>query len=395
LYFENELEHSLLDVIVVGGGPVGLHTARCLSAKGFEVEVLEEHLSAGEPVHCTGILSPEIFKEFSIDSNSTLNELRKVRFYSPKGQVIHYRTERVEAVVVDRRAFDRNLKDLACACGARISAGIRAEKIEVGDSKVVIHCTNDERRDARACVLATGSAYTLHRDLGIGFPPVFLNCAHIELPVSHPGDVEIHVGRHVAPDGFAWIVPAVRTEGSFARIGLMCDGNASMYFNSFLSRLDAWGIQTGSNVQPKQRMLPLSPIKKTYGDRLLVVGDAAGFVKPTTGGGVFYGMISAGIASDVLADALSHDRLCASDLSRYQDLWQHRLMEEIEAQLTLRMLMQRLKDDELESIFDLWATDGLMPLIRKTVSFNHYRQLISAVTRYPAMRKILFRRALA
>jgi hypothetical protein len=70
-------------------------------------------------------------------------------------------------------------------------------------------------------------------------------------------------------------------------------------------------------------------------------------------------------------------------------------MEEISAQLTLRLLMQRLTDDELETIFDLWATDGLMPLIRKTVSFNHYRKLIGAITRYPAMRKILFRKALA
>jgi digeranylgeranylglycerophospholipid reductase len=395
LRFEYVLEHSLIDVIVVGGGPVGLHTARCLAVEGFEVEVLEEHLSAGEPVHCTGIVSPEIFKEFSVDSNSALNELRKVSFHSPKGQVIHYRTEHAEAIVVDRRAFDRNLKDLACACGARICAGIRAERIEIGARNVVVYCANNERREARACVLATGSTYALHRFLGIGIPPIFLNCAHLELPVRHPGDVEIHVGRTVAPKGFAWIVPAERAEGSFARIGLMCDGNAANYFKAFLSRLDAWGIQTDSHVQPRQRMLPLSPIKRTYGDRLLVVGDAAGFVKPTTGGGVFYGMISAGIAAGVLADSLARDRLRASDLARYQDLWQHRLMEEIEAQLTLRMLVQRLKDEELESIFDLWATDGLMPLIRKTVTFNHYRQLITAVTKYPAMRKILFRRALA
>jgi hypothetical protein len=49
-----------------------------------------------------------------------------------------------------------------------------------------------------------------------------------------------------------------------------------------------------------------------------------------------------------------------------------------------------LTDNEMEDIFDLWATDGLMPLIRKTVTFNHYRKVIAAVTRYPAMRKILF-----
>jgi len=358
------------------------------------VEVLEEHLTAGEPVHCTGILSPEIFEEFAVRPHAALNELRRVQFHSPKGQVIHYRTEKVEAVVVDRCAFDRDLRDLACASGAQIHPGIKAEKIEIHETGVVVHCGEAGRREARACILATGSAYALHRDLDVGFPPVFLNCAQIELPASRPGDVEIHLGREVAPKGFAWAVPVERAEGSFVRIGLMCEGNAAAYFEKFLSRLNGRVIQTDRGVQPRQRMLPLAPIRKTYGNRFLVAGDAAGFVKPTTGGGVFYGMISADIAAGVLATGLRRNRLAESDLSRYQKLWQERLMEEIEAQLTLRLLMQRLTDEELETIFDLWATDGLMPLIHKTVAFNHHRKLIIAMTRYPAMRKILFRKTL-
>jgi digeranylgeranylglycerophospholipid reductase len=207
--------------------------------------------------------------------------------------------------------------------------------------------------------------------------------------------VEIYVGSEVAPKGFAWVVPVKRAEGRFARVGLMCDGNAAAYFNKFLSRLNARGIPLDLAAQPRQRMLPLAPIQRTYGNRFLVVGDAAGVVKPTTGGGVFYGMISAGIAADVLATALRRGRLTELELSRYQKLWQQRLMEEIEAQLTLRLLMQRLTDDEIETVFDLWATDGLMPLIRKTAAFNHHRKFVIAMTRYPAMREILFRKTLA
>jgi digeranylgeranylglycerophospholipid reductase len=388
------MKSFLKDVIVIGGGPSGLQFARRMAAEGFDVEVLEEHTSAGEPVHCTGIVAPEIFQEFSIPSTSTLHDLTMARFFSPKGRVIRYQTDSVQAVVVDRCAFDRNLRDLACASGAQIQYGVRALRIEITETGATVHCSANAVHKGRAIVIATGSSYTLNRCLGIGLPPVFLNCAQIELPSIHPRDLEIHLGCEVAPKGFAWALPVHRKQGSFARIGIMCDGNAEQFLKGFLPRLKPWAIQNEFERPLRPRILPLAPIRKTYGNRLLVIGDAAGFVKPTTGGGVFYGMISAGIAAEVLAKALRSGLLGESDLSAYQTLWKERLMEEIQAQLTLRLLMQRLTDNEIESIFDLWMTDGLMPLIRKTASFNHHRKLIFAITRYPAMRKILFRKAL-
>jgi digeranylgeranylglycerophospholipid reductase len=380
---------------VIGGGPSGLHLARRLAAKGFDIEVLEEHLPAAEPVHCTGILSPDIFQEFSITPKEPAQELKTVQFHSPSGRTIQYRTEQVEAVVVDRYAFDRNLRDLAVAAGARINPGKRATKVEIRESHVAVHCHDDEPHNAKAFVLATGSSYMLHRDLGIGLPAVFLNCVQTELPVKNRGDVEIFFGRELAPKGFAWAVPVRRGDVDVARVGLMCEGNAETYFKKFLPRLKRLGIDIDRDLVLRPRMLPLAPVQKTYGPRFLVVGDAAGLVKPTTGGGVFYSMISAEISADVLADALHRDKLGESDLSMFQDLWRERLMEEIEAQLTLRLLLQRLTDDEVESIFDLWMTDGLMPLIRKTAKFNQHRKLIVALTRYPAMRKILFRKMLS
>ena len=387
-------ESPLKDVIIIGGGPVGLHAARRLACDGFEVSVLEEHESPGEPVHCTGILAPEIFQEFSIPPDAMLNELRKVRFYSPRGQSVEFQTVQAEAVLVDRREFDFNLKTLASCSGAEICQGVRAIRIGIQSDCVFVLAADGSEYRARACILATGSAYALHRDLGIGFPPLFLNCAQSEIPAQCTGDVEIFVGREVAPNGFAWAVPVQRPEGDFARVGLMCEGDASRYFSRILGRLKHWELNANPELRPRQRMLPLAPIGKTYGDRLLIAGDAGGFVKPTTGGGVYYGMISADIASRVLADALRRDCLSAENLSQYQHSWQDRLMEEIEAQLTLRLLLQRLTDDEVETIFDLWVTDGLMPLIRKTAAFNHHRKLIAAMVRYPAMRKILFRKAL-
>jgi len=380
---------------VIGGGPAGLHLARRLASRGYDIEVLEEHSPGAEPVHCTGILSPDIFQEFSIAPEGPVQELKTVRFHSPKGQTIRYRTDQVEAVVVDRGAFDQNLRDLAIASGAVINAGKRATRIEIGKTGVTVSCSGDSPRVARACVLATGSSYTLHRDLGIGFPPVYLNCVQAEIPDGISEDVEIFFGRELAPKGFAWVVPARRGSANVVRVGLMCEGNAEACFNRFLPRTQAMGMPQNTDLRLRPRILPLAPIRKTYGNRFLVVGDAAGLVKPTTGGGVFYSMVSAEISAEVLDESLRKDQLGESALSMFQERWRARLMEEIEAQLTLRLLLQRLTDDEMESVFDLWLTDGLMPLIRKTAKFNHHGKLIVALTRYPAMRKILFRKMMS
>ncbi len=382
------------DAIIIGGGPAGLYAAICLAREGFGVTVLEEHPVAGEPVHCTGILAPEAFDEFALPKSAILNKLEEVQFFSPAGQVVAYATERVEALVVDRRAFDQALSRDAVRHGAEICLGKKVTDVDVGRSCVHVHCAGEDRpRTSRACIIATGANYSLQKNLGLGLPPVFLNSAQIEVPVARPGAVELHFGVEVAPKGFAWVVPVRRGSENCARVGLVGDGNILPCFDRFLERIgERAGICLDSGAAPRQRMLPLAPIRKTYADRLLVVGDAAGLVKPTTGGGIYYGIVSASIAAGVMAERLKADQLDEAALHAYQSRWQDRILEELEAQLTLRLLMQRLTDTEIEGIFDLWASNGLMPLIRKTVTFNHHRKLILALAKYPAMRKILFRR---
>jgi len=382
----------MYDAIVIGAGPAGLQAARQLATRGFRVAVLEEHQVLGDPVHCTGVLAREAFDEFSLSTESILNELTTARFISPSGQDIVYRTRVVEAVVVDRALFDRRLADEAVRAGAELIRGARVHRVAPTSDGVTIHVADQPPLQARSCVLACGGRYALHRQLGLGVPSLLLHTAQREIPASTPGDVEVHFGSEVAPRGFAWVVPVWRDDRSFARIGVMAEADAPTYFMRLVERVASrWGVELPLPGPPRLKILPLSRISRTYGDRFIAVGDAAGLVKPTTGGGIYYSLVSASIGAGVLAAALHEGDVSSTRLSEYERRWRARLETELDTQLSFRLLAQRMPDEDIEGLFTLARTDGVMPIVRRTASFNRHRKLIVALLKHAPARQMFFR----
>lgn len=385
------------DVIIIGGGPGGLETSRLLASEGFDVGVYEEHASSGEPVHCTGVVAIEAFDELGLSRDVILNPVRTVRFFAPSGATVEHTTAEIEAVVVDRLALDRRLFEAARTAGACITVGRRVTDVTVDLDGVTVALSDGTSARSRAVVLACGAQYAIQRRLGLGLPSVFLQSAQMELPAGRLGDVEVRFGRHVAPDGFAWAVPVNRSTGPHARVGLMCDRQAGHYFRRLVQDIATrWGLDgqraDDPPLVPRQKVLPLAPITRTYAARILAVGDAAGLVKATTGGGIYYSLLSAGLASDVLARALRADRLHASALQPYERAWKARLGPELKAQLRLRHLAHQLSDADINAFFDLARTDGVMPIVRKTARFNQHRDLILSLLRHPPARRVLLRK---
>ena len=382
---------AMHDVVVIGGGPAGLFAAARLATAGFQTALLEEHAHVGEPVHCTGVLAADAFDEFTLPRRSLLNQLTTARFRSPAGHEVTYSGDRVEAVVIDRRVFDQDLLERAAAAGVDIERGARVTSIQVHTDGVVVTSPTTKVR-ARGCILACGANYSLHRQVGFGVPRLFLHTAQLELPASRLGDVELHFGAEIAPKGFGWVVPVARESDQCARIGVMCEGDAPRYFQRLAERIaPRWGV-AGDVGRPRQKILPLAPISRTYTDRLLAIGDAAGLVKPTTGGGIYYSIVSAALAAETLGDALLRNDLDASRLAVYEERWRARLSAEFQAQTRLRMLAHRMTDSDIEQLFELARTDGVMPIVRRTASFNRHRNLILALLKHPPVRQLLLRR---
>jgi digeranylgeranylglycerophospholipid reductase len=296
--------------------------------------------------------------------------------------------------VIDRPTFDRALAARAVAAGAEVRTGARVSALDVDADGVYATAGGDPVR-ARMAVLACGAAYGFQRRFGFGLPRTHLHTAQREFRARRLSGVELHFGRDIAPDGFAWAVPVMRPEGAFVRVGVMGSHDIMQCYARMLARLrDEWGI-VDADQPPRQKILPLGAISRTYGDRLLAIGDAAGLVKPTTGGGIHYSIVSAAIAADVAADALARDRVDAEALSQYERAWRAELAEEFEAQHALRDVAAKLTDEAIDSFFELAHTDGIMPILRATARFNEHRPFIRALFRHPPARRILFRAIVA
>jgi geranylgeranyl reductase family protein len=371
------------DVVVVGAGPAGLTVANTLADRGYDVAVLEEHEHIGFPVHCTGLLGMEAFEELDLPRSTILSTIRSARFHTSTGLGFTVRDQRLEAAVVDRAAFDRALAERAQRAGAVIRLGARVQRLERASDHVRAELPQKQAVKARAAVLACGAHYRLNRMLDLGMPPHFSRSAQTETALRHDDSIDLYVGRQLAPGGFGWIVPFRRGETSFARIGLMCD-DAPGRFESFAERL---GVpQERRSVRLK--MVPLAPVKRVVADRVLAVGDAAGFVKPTTGGGIYYGLLSGRIAGDVLDEALRRDQLTAPGLRDYENRCRQRFSPEIRAGLAFRHIVARLDDAAIDALMHVVHSEGVVPMLLKHARFNWHRGAALALLRHGSLRRV-------
>jgi digeranylgeranylglycerophospholipid reductase len=377
------------DVIVVGGGPAGLLTARDLATSGFSVVVLEEHETIGVPVHCTGVLGMDAFDELDLPRQTILQTVHAARFISADGSSILIDHERVRAAVIDRGGFDAALARDAASAGGEIQVGCRVRQISV-DGEGVTVSTPHGNVYGRACVIACGANYRFNRQLGLGLPRLFVHSAQREVSFPQTGHVEVYLGRQIAAGGFGWLVPFSRGDVSFARVGVMCEARPRVAFQQLADRIRRRFDVPLDADEPRVKVLPLAPVARTWAARVLAVGDAAGLVKATTGGGIYFGLLSGRIAADVLGTALREDRLSATRLREYERQWRARLWPEIRAGLAFRAMASRLSDRTIDRVVELARVDGIVPLLKQTADFNWHGAAARSLLRHRSFRRVVF-----
>ncbi len=381
------------DVVVIGGGPAGLFTALCLLRQGFEVIILEEHEVVGIPVDCCGVVGVDTFDLVGFNGFTVLGEIRQLVLVSPSGIRVGFRGAGPLASVVDRARFDQRLAEEVINAGGILCTGWRVTDVGVGVDEVEVRSATGAESSVRArlAILACGPRYHIQEALGLGVPGAFLHTAQVEVEAKDLPCAQVHFGRNMAPGSFAWAVPLRRNGRAFARVGVSSTQPAKPFMSGLLERLRDDGM-VGEDFSPLRTWpIPILPLARTYADRVLVVGDAAGQSKATSGGGIYYALLCAEVAADTAARAMAAGDVSGRFLSRYERTWRQRIGLELRVGRLFRHLFERLEDREIDEVFRTIASDGILPALSKVVRFDWHAATIRCMLRHPALAGIFLR----
>lgn len=340
--------------------------------------MLEKKQAAGQNICCTGIISKECYNLLGVAESIALGQANAAKLFAPSGRYLRlWRNDEV-AVITDRPALEQALVNKAQAIGAEYNFATQVTSVEITANRLLVRANSGNTEkilEAQTAVIATGYGSDLPKNLGLGKISRLSIGGQAEVEAGKIDEVEIYVNQQVAPGGFAWLVPT-REEKCLA--GLITPRQPEWHLSQFLQKLKAEGKITSSEVNSSYAVIPLQPLPKTYTDRILVVGEAAGQVKPITGGGIYYGILCADIAADILHQALGSDDLSATKLSTYQTQWRKRLNRELTIGYWAQRLWSKLSNNHIEYLLNIAQKKRIPELIKTTenLSFDWHSQLL-------------------
>ncbi len=349
------------DIAIVGAGPIGLFVAKEISSMGYSTIIFEEHSEIGNPSHCSGLFSTHILD--IVGKIGILHPAKTATIYSPNGNKLKIGNDRIRVYVVDRVKFDRELAKMSGRAGAELHLKERVRRIDYPK----IYTWKGEY-EAKIIVGTDGINSIVRRRMEVK-PPKILGALQIitHYPVENLDNVDIFLGSSVAPGFFAWKIPLF---DNLVKIGLASYRTPKIYLKKLMKNL---------NVQPLSISgggIPITTVSKTYANGMLLVGDAAGQVKATSGGGVYPGLICAKCAVKIIKKALEIGDYSENVLKEYEICWRNTIGKELKYASYLHRIYTKIRDEEFDKIINLLNDERVIKIINEEGDIDYPSRVI-------------------
>lgn len=325
-----------MNVGVVGAGPVGSYAAYLLAKKGHKVTVYEEHKKIGAPVQCTGILTQSINDVMNVPKKTITNTLKHARIISPDQSQFKVK---VNDIIVHRTKFDSHIADLAKKEGATYKLEHKyLSQTPKGASRF---CSQEKLKNMKHEYLvgADGPNSAVRRLITDKKLKFWVGKQAIVKGNFDKNTYDVHLN---IPGFFAWVVPE---NEEYARVGWACTRSVNK-FNTFMDSI-------GKVVEYQGGVIPVyDPFMKTQSENTFIVGDAAGHVKATTGGGIIPGMKAARVLSETLGTK-----------KNYETAWKKEIGTELFLHLLIRRMLNRFTESDYNSLVSLFSQDRMKTLL--------------------------------
>jgi len=371
-----------VDLVIAGAGPGGLYAALEALKRGLSVHVFDKKTVVGTPVKC-GEYFPvrkemerllpsarEYMNVFDIPKDAIDNTCKKLRVISPSGCEFEFD---FEAFILDRTTLEQGMAREVERLGGTIELRKPVDLFRL-DNSMIVGPNKGEGVAATVVIAADGFPSKVAKTAGILTQDyvtpnnVAINYEYLMANLSIDQSVtEMYMGTRFAPGGYGWIIP--KGNGS-ANVGIGIrtsysktnDGRNYLKFflNDYpLSREKLQGGRPGPMIAD---VLPIDgPLRNTCAGQVIAVGDAAGMVMPTNGGGIATAMISGQIAGQISADHVQK----GAPISDYERKWKSVMGKEMRVSTKLRRLADHFMGNDF--IFDILLrilrTEGIKDVI--------------------------------
>ncbi len=365
------------DFIIVGAGPVGSYLAKFLAEEGCSVGVFDRKKEVGEGVICSGIIGKDAYDKFNLPGKAIIRKISSLKVFSPSLIELEYNKEEPFAYIADRRIFDRELVREASKEGAEISLESKVFDIHREKYGMLIKYSKNGRefqKSARCIIIASGTNFALHRKIGFSVPENILWGNRVEaIGGDDNGSVEIYILSKPDLSSFGWIIPL----NGHTRIGALSGKSSREPLETLIYKSN--GRFKVSMDKVEKAPIACGNSKKIAGERVIAVGEAAGQVKTTTGGGIYYGLIGASIAKEILLKAAKTNDFSDNTLKEYEKIWAERMGDEIRNGIMVRNVASKITPQLVDNVFGfLKKNPSIKEELENSFRFDYHQDIIKS-----------------